>query len=611
MSLASSITSSIWPPVDPSKGEFRILVLDDYDDPDDPISGDFQIVSIHDDVVYDAISYAWADAGDLRTMFINGQRYSVASILTTNMRHCQIKTGTKAFWCDAISINQLDNDEKSQQIWIMQHIFAGARIVRVFLNPDSTSSPYVGRAVDILLRTVHTGRPMDATHVEWLSGLRLDAWWTRVWVVQEFVLAKKLVFQFRDKFFDVEVLKLFRHNHFDLKFQALRGVKPGLPTELLLKGFDSLTLAVTTLFTHRNLHHLACLLALDSQVNWDISISVLNDILFDIRLRHVTDPRDRIFGILALADRMLRTSLIEPDYTKDLGDVFMLFTLEIIRKSKSLTLLLQSAHTTNSVSGLPSWVPDYSSRYNFEVERLRAHSIVSFDASCSLTASAELLQRSKALLLRGGHVDTIAHVGHCHDRRRDARHRWHLQALMQWEVLCRAVFADIEHTEYIRGNQTVWQAYCKAVMCGTRHNSYGIDPERSYTVSIANFRADPDKIADHDETAASPLLLAIAKRRLAITTKGYICLAPQSTKEGDAVYILAGGRVPFVLRPISPDDEGRLDESSPTSSEPLLPKAHQYRLVGDCYVEGIMLGEFIKEDHGRGRDDDFQDVILL
>ncbi|KAK6376516.1 1,3-beta-D-glucan synthase [Exophiala oligosperma] len=602
MSLASSITSSIWPPVDPSKGEFRILVLDDYDDPDDPISGDFQIVSIHDDVVYDAISYAWADAGDLRTMFINGQRYSVASILTTNMRHCQIKTGTKAFWCDAISINQLDNDEKSQQIRIMQHIFAGARIVRVFLNPDSTSSPYVGRAVDVLLRTVHTGRPMDATYVEWLSGLRLDAWWTRVWVVQEFVLAKKLVFQFRDKFFDVEVLKLFGHKHFVLTFPALRGVKPGLPTEILQKGFDSLTLAVSTLLTHRHLHHQACLLALDSQFNWDHSISVLNDILFDIRLRHVTDPNDRIFGILALADRMCGSprmcgsSLIEPDYTKDLGDIFMLFTLELIRKSKSLTLLLQCAHTTNSVSGLPSWVPDYSSRYNFEVERLRAHSIVYFDASCSLTASAELLQRSKALLLRGGHVDTTAHVGHCHDRQRDARHRWHLQALMQWEVLCRAVFADIEHTEYIRGNQTV---------------CYGIDPERSYAVSIANFRADPDKIADHDKNATSPLLLTIAKRRLAITAKGYICLAPQSTKEGDAVYILAGGKVPFVLRPISPHDEHRQNESTLTSSQSLLLQAHQYRLVGDCFVEGIMYGEFIKEDHGRGRDDDFQDVILL
>lgn len=45
-----SPASSIWQPVDPAKGEFRIFVRDDYDDPDEPISGTFKIASVHDDV---------------------------------------------------------------------------------------------------------------------------------------------------------------------------------------------------------------------------------------------------------------------------------------------------------------------------------------------------------------------------------------------------------------------------------------------------------------------------------------------------------------------------------------------------------------------------------
>lgn len=60
-------------------------------------------------------------------------------------------------------------------------------------------------------------------------------------------------------------------------------------------------------------------------------------------------------------------------------------------------------------------------------------------------------------------------------------------------------------------------------------------------------------------------------RRFAVTSsKGYYILGPEALREGDAIVVLRGGRTPFVLRGTG---EGR------------------WRLLGECYVHGIMNGE--------------------
>ena len=60
-------------------------------------------------------------------------------------------------------------------------------------------------------------------------------------------------------------------------------------------------------------------------------------------------------------------------------------------------------------------------------------------------------------------------------------------------------------------------------------------------------------------------------RRMVVTQKGYLGLAPDLAEEGDCVVLVKGGRVPLVLR--------RID------------KGERWELVGDSYVYGIMHGE--------------------
>ncbi|KAF9229921.1 hypothetical protein BU15DRAFT_24559, partial [Melanogaster broomeanus] len=56
----------------------------------------------------------------------------------------------------------------------------------------------------------------------------------------------------------------------------------------------------------------------------------------------------------------------------------------------------------------------------------------------------------------------------------------------------------------------------------------------------------------------------------------YVGLVPRSAQLGDTISLFKGGKVPLVLRPLKEHDES-------------------WRLVGECYVHGIMQGSAFDE----------------
>jgi hypothetical protein len=79
-----------------------------------------------------------------------------------------------------------------------------------------------------------------------------------------------------------------------------------------------------------------------------------------------------------------------------------------------------------------------------------------------------------------------------------------------------------------------------------------------------------------------------------ITTMGYLGLGPSTIRDGDEVWVLHGGRVPFILRPTSKEAAGNN-----------IAKSTQHELVGDTYVHGIMNGEAETQLSGK------QEAVLL
>ena len=76
----------------------------------------------------------------------------------------------------------------------------------------------------------------------------------------------------------------------------------------------------------------------------------------------------------------------------------------------------------------------------------------------------------------------------------------------------------------------------------------------------------------------TPAKYAATNRKFVFTGKEYSGLGPMAMEVGDVVAVLFGGHVPYVLRRA----EG------------------MYRLIGGCYVHGIMHGEALRAWKGGG-----------
>ena len=73
-----------------------------------------------------------------------------------------------------------------------------------------------------------------------------------------------------------------------------------------------------------------------------------------------TDPRDKIYGLLAMMDESL-TRNIMPDYLAPVRSVYIDFAKDTIEDTKSLELL---RHTSSyGTLDLPSWVPDWTAEH--------------------------------------------------------------------------------------------------------------------------------------------------------------------------------------------------------------------------------------------------------
>ncbi|EYE90085.1 HET domain-containing protein, partial [Aspergillus ruber CBS 135680] len=84
--------------------------------------------------LYEALSYVWETDIKSHSIILDGCTFPVTSNLHAaliNLRDDQID---RVLWVDAISINQLDQDEKSKQIPLMRTIYAQAMHVIVWLG---------------------------------------------------------------------------------------------------------------------------------------------------------------------------------------------------------------------------------------------------------------------------------------------------------------------------------------------------------------------------------------------------------------------------------------------------------------------------------------------
>ncbi|ODA77772.1 hypothetical protein RJ55_06374 [Drechmeria coniospora] len=128
--------------------------------------------------VYEALSYRWGDETLRKTIVVDGFAFDVTENLWHALEEMRRKPRKAPIWIDAISINQKNMAEKSRQLRIMPHIYTRASTVLVWLGVEHSAV-----TVDV----------DDADgHQSLKSKIVTDAYWNRVWILQEIGKARRI-----------------------------------------------------------------------------------------------------------------------------------------------------------------------------------------------------------------------------------------------------------------------------------------------------------------------------------------------------------------------------------------------------------------------------------
>jgi hypothetical protein len=532
---------------------------------------------------YEALSYVWGDPEITFPILIDGQSYHVTENLHVALQKMRRKTEPRLMWVDAICIDQGDSAEKSQQVEMMGSIFANSKSVAVWLG-DYLSHGFTEAEAQAAFDVIHMiaeSKPRELeTAYERVSGalhaIMDSPWWLRSWTVQEIVLASSAIVIWGSVLISWDILQAAA--------SVLIGDEtPDLPFEMpsVFDGhrFTGPIVGIKCLKDRKSRN--------DSQL----------EILWRVRHRSSTDPRDKIFAVAAL---LPEDSNIKADYFLSTVQLYQKVTLDLIRSSGTLDCLLGYRGEEKQTPGLPSWVVDWSQSSDPLARTCRcwkhwfSHWYFSADGGLSVSMHDNGQNQQSALTLKGLQIDRVKIVGGptmqeaVQDYGKDLPLRETQKAIKQWRQLAHTTFEESFTSKIHRRswNEAFWRT-----MAGDLIFYTDIPCERASSFHRLLFeeflRADDPELLDDEGEIYNTYSCNIVNQAFFITEKGYMGTGPPDIAAGDEIWVLLGSTVPFVLRSI---EEGTI-QGDVSSSEPPNAAGEFHLVLGDCYVHGIMDGE--------------------
>lgn len=291
--------------------------------------------SAHRRPPYKAISYTWGSSSNPKEIMINGRVFSLHVNLWNMLHHLRLKGETSFLWADALCINQLNLRERSFHVRLMGRIYEQAVSVIIWLGlpaPDRTEA----RAFEFLqemsdFRKTRTDTVFLKTYLVPSLQHRWDAllkmcyhdYWTRTWIIQEFLFASTLEVVTGAVSIDWKC--------FEDLVETLRSHKIPVQNQVVMAILESRTARLTS---RRRVS----------------GLSNLYNLLREYSDSRCTEPRDKIYGILGLAADCAedpdtgRVLGVYPDYEKHIVEVY-LDAVRCIEKS-----LVQKEHLPVAIS---------------------------------------------------------------------------------------------------------------------------------------------------------------------------------------------------------------------------------------------------------------------
>lgn len=545
---------------------------------------------------YEALSYTWATAdGDASlscSITCDGHRIVVTKNCEAALRYLR-GTGTeRTLWIDAICINQADLPERHHQVSIMDKIYRSATRVLIWLGEASwrtdekTGKSYCSTFLEYLTAMAAEDRewrsqgktdhqcltaPMyrDLVTTAYKEILRNEigplvkglwdfksrSWWNRIWVVQEAGLAQSAVLICGDQ---TASYKDFYDWYILLQYDC------SLEAELLWCALDNFMNHVNIIYDVQK----------PRVVEKDDYLEDIYDILKYSRLLQATDARDKIYAILSLVDGS-RFELPPPDYTKSPAEVFTKITQSLIKQGNSLDVITQASNVENELN-VPSWVIDWSAKPRFHHPNTGKDKF--YHASGNSEAVFEFAEDDRVLRVKGKIIDSIDHISKLDDPAAYQYPTNSHNAIPVWRESCRVAYSMSQYPTGESVEDVLW----RTLIWNFGRDVHYPAPEdlrdafkEFYKILTSDMdisqmkREMIDKSAGFNISAGSSAAMPFC-----LTRNGYLASVPWTTSADDQIAVLAGASTPLVLRHVDED----------------------YRLIGACYVHGIMDGEAFSKD---------------
>jgi hypothetical protein len=561
----------------PLHREIRVLDLLPGNQGDD-IKCSIRILQLDGDEGYEALSYVWGQRGDEKEIAIMDQRISVTENLYTALQRLRQPVHKRTMWIDQLCINQLDNLERSSQVAMMRDIYRRCSSCIIWLGelgdiPNESAAdvfsfikeiaavsttPYV--RLPTLFRDNLAG---EAARIAFAAfAMYGNPWWSRIWTVQEAIIPLQAVFIWGHLLISRDdVLATSRH----------------LRSELLHAHFPE------SFRTKRRQHH-ELLRRMLYPVHGFIHSSTNDgplDLLMRWRHRDATDSRDKVYALMGLLPDNVLPSARTYDYDAPAATLFANVTFDLIQEEGGLRPFIGSCELPHQTANLPSWAIDFAACNRLGQRQLHwwghSHRYRQFCASGSKILQASLDHDGKVLCLTGSFLDEVEVVGriyHVPDGQ-PIMPRKVYSTIMDWDNICQdwRVFHGVSPLTYPSNEswRESWDAaFARTIVGDLVMEEYPI--ERTTYADLDHRRALQDALySEQSHTCLTSVRGMVPNQAFFVTKNGWMGIGPKSTREGDEIWTLHGGQVPFILR----GAEG-LDRKT---------------LVGDAYVHGIMDGE--------------------
>lgn len=301
--MALAPKESIYSALDLSKSQIRLFHLQPRCPEDDSkIKCSLHLANLDDEsCLYKALSYEWGDSTNVTFEgWIDNHRVPVRKNLWLALWQLRDENGVEIFWVDAICINQDNVYERNHQVKQMKRIYETAQLVVVWIGMPGNSISEVATVTKALssvspLSIQLFGDPQTQPTYAGLSYLCSRSYWSRLWILQENILAKEAIVkcgEFEIMWKDLEAFfKFFENDVRRFWVNAnIWGMKP-------FKIYQQRQRRLRDRQSH-TIYEL-CVLYWNSQC---------------------IDPRDKVFGLLGLSRSCCQIS-VPADYTKSPTDI--------------------------------------------------------------------------------------------------------------------------------------------------------------------------------------------------------------------------------------------------------------------------------------------------